>query len=74
MFCKNCGKEINDDALFCPHCGAKTETAGAEAPAPEQAGEVRGGMNGQTPGIQDDKKKRNMMILKRKINYGNQSI
>lgn len=21
MFCKNCGKEINKDASFCPHCG-----------------------------------------------------
>ena len=23
MFCKNCGKEINDDAKFCPECGAR---------------------------------------------------
>ena len=22
MFCKKCGKEISDDASFCPHCGA----------------------------------------------------
>ena len=21
MFCKNCGKQIKDDAHFCPHCG-----------------------------------------------------
>lgn len=21
MFCKNCGKEIFDEAVFCPHCG-----------------------------------------------------
>ncbi len=23
MFCKNCGKEINDDASFCPYCGTR---------------------------------------------------
>ena len=22
MFCKNCGKEIEDSAKFCKHCGA----------------------------------------------------
>ena len=22
MFCKNCGKEMRDDARFCPNCGA----------------------------------------------------
>ena len=22
MYCKSCGKEIPDDATFCPHCGA----------------------------------------------------
>lgn len=24
MFCTNCGKQIADDAKFCPHCGSKT--------------------------------------------------
>lgn len=28
MYCKNCGKEISDQAFICPHCGAQT----AEAP------------------------------------------
>lgn len=23
MFCINCGKQIPDDAIFCPYCGAK---------------------------------------------------
>ncbi|MDE6597696.1 MAG: DUF4190 domain-containing protein [Clostridia bacterium] len=23
MFCKNCGKEINDNAVVCPHCGVQ---------------------------------------------------
>ena len=26
MFCKNCGKEIDDNAYVCPHCGVKTDT------------------------------------------------
>ncbi len=25
MFCKNCGKEINDNAAVCIHCGVATE-------------------------------------------------
>lgn len=24
MFCKNCGKEIDDRAVVCPHCGVLT--------------------------------------------------
>ena len=24
MFCKNCGKEIDDNAVVCPHCGVST--------------------------------------------------
>ena len=24
MFCSKCGKEIKDEAAFCPYCGAKT--------------------------------------------------
>lgn len=25
MFCKNCGQEINDEAVICPHCGVATD-------------------------------------------------
>ncbi|MDE5563044.1 MAG: zinc-ribbon domain-containing protein [Clostridiales bacterium] len=35
MFCKNCGSNISDEAVFCPHCGA-------------QAGEAKGEPNKQT--------------------------
>lgn len=36
MFCVKCGKEIDDDATFCPFCGASTkEDAPAEVPAQE---------------------------------------
>jgi len=27
MYCSNCGKKIDDDAVFCPFCGAKQEAA-----------------------------------------------
>lgn len=26
MFCKNCGKEINSNAVVCIHCGVSTST------------------------------------------------
>lgn len=39
MFCTNCGKQLDESALFCPHCGAKVGVAAA-APAPEQAAPV----------------------------------
>ena len=27
MFCSNCGKEIHDEAIICPHCGVATGKA-----------------------------------------------
>ena len=24
MYCSNCGKQIDDSAMFCPECGART--------------------------------------------------
>ena len=26
MYCKNCGKQIDDRAVICPHCGVPAET------------------------------------------------
>lgn len=34
MYCWNCGKEIEDDQLFCPHCAMKQ--AGVSEPKPEK--------------------------------------
>ena len=36
-FCISCGRELKDDDLFCPKCGAKNETVTVEEPmaAPE---------------------------------------
>lgn len=25
MFCENCGKQLEDDAIFCPECGQKVQ-------------------------------------------------
>lgn len=33
MFCKNCGSQINDEAVVCPHCGVATEKMAAAANA-----------------------------------------
>ena len=33
MFCSKCGKEIKDEAAFCPYCGAKTEESADEKEA-----------------------------------------
>ena len=30
MFCKNCGKEIDDKAVVCPYCGVQTENLRAQ--------------------------------------------
>ena len=27
MYCRTCGKEINDNAVICPHCGCATGNA-----------------------------------------------
>ncbi len=31
MFCMNCGKEINGDVAYCPHCGKATKESPLEA-------------------------------------------
>ncbi len=33
MYCKNCGKEISDDAMFCSYCGTKQEVVENETAA-----------------------------------------
>ncbi len=40
MYCKNCGAQIDDHAVICPHCGVATgagEPASAKAPASDDA-------------------------------------
>lgn len=41
MFCKNCGKEIDDKAVVCVHCGVATDLAATTvAPAPAETKKV----------------------------------
>lgn len=42
MFCKHCGKEINDQAVVCPNCGCATDNgnAGANKAVSEDASSV----------------------------------
>ncbi|MDE7168051.1 MAG: zinc-ribbon domain-containing protein [Clostridia bacterium] len=36
MYCKNCGKEVNENAVICPNCGVPTDNYTKSAAAPEQ--------------------------------------
>ena len=36
MFCKNCGQELNDNAIICPNCGVATDNYTKNTPVPEQ--------------------------------------
>lgn len=36
MFCKNCGKEIDDSAVVCPNCGVATEKMAQSQPVASQ--------------------------------------
>ena len=31
MFCRNCGKEISDQAIFCPECGERIKDLSHQA-------------------------------------------
>ena len=36
MYCKNCGHEVNDNAVICPNCGVATDNYLKTSTAPEQ--------------------------------------
>ena len=40
MFCKNCGKEIDDKAAICPNCGVPTETTAVTPGATHNAADA----------------------------------
>ena len=37
MYCENCGKQLSDNAKFCPECGTKTDAEPEQAQAQAQA-------------------------------------
>ncbi|MBO5449331.1 MAG: zinc-ribbon domain-containing protein [Ruminococcus sp.] len=43
MYCRNCGQEINDNAVICVHCGAATDNSFKNPAAPNQANDVMTG-------------------------------
>lgn len=43
MFCKNCGKEIDDNAYVCPNCGVKGEKEADNAPVVDPDSGNKGG-------------------------------
>lgn len=53
MFCQNCGKQIEDDARFCPLCGERTEGASPDSSGKENEsysyGAERRSYGGQEP-------------------------
>ena len=36
MYCKNCGQQIDNNAVVCPHCGVATENYKAQPKTEEQ--------------------------------------
>jgi len=46
MFCQNCGKEIDDKAVVCIHCGVATHTAAAAALDPNAKSKLAAGLLG----------------------------
>ena len=44
MFCRNCGKEIDDKAYVCPHCGVLTSNAEAQKKTVNDSGSAGWGV------------------------------
>lgn len=57
MFCKNCGKELPDDAKFCNHCGAQQNSAHASAQREKNAGHTVNSQQGKTQSQYADMKR-----------------
>lgn len=54
MYCKKCGKQIDDDSAFCVHCGTPLVSAVGHAPVQDSA-----------PIIEEPKKKKKKSVFKR---------
>ena len=50
MFCKNCGKQIDNGVQFCPHCGMYVQSEVQQSAAPAQPAQAsQPSYNPQTP-------------------------
>lgn len=45
MFCKNCGKEIDDKAFVCPNCGVKVDNAETNTDNASHRAKIKKGFN-----------------------------
>ena len=44
--CYNCGKEVDDNVLICPDCGALVKRYGSPEPAQEEPSRSRAALSG----------------------------
>ncbi len=60
MLCSKCGRKIPDDALMCPYCGTRIESAPEEetASVPKAAEQPSAGGAGEEKGRKDKRKKK----------------
>ena len=61
MFCKNCGKQIEDKIEFCPYCGTATEDSNPVAPVTTDES-FADGANNTTVSANPDKKSKKINI------------
>lgn len=62
MFCKNCGKELPEDATFCGECGKKIEMAKNDVLQEQPSNSIRENKNATT-GEQSDKSIVGLIII-----------
>ncbi|HOU09304.1 MAG TPA: zinc ribbon domain-containing protein [Clostridiales bacterium] len=68
MFCVKCGKAIDDDAAFCPYCGAKIDAPlNPPAPAPPPYAGAPWQPPGTPPGPQTGSQTAVVMFLAKKM-------
>ena len=54
MFCKDCGKEIEDDSRFCPSCGVRQDVEVVQTEAVITGSDSRQESEENTPANHDD--------------------
>ncbi len=64
MFCNKCGAQLEDDARFCPNCGAEAAATGeAVTPQPSTQDEAQPQLPVETPPPAKKKKKKGLKIV-----------
>lgn len=63
MFCINCGKQMPDDAIFCPYCGAKISSIHLENLTERPAVKRSPQPSSAAKRVSDDRKARAVVTL-----------